>query len=582
MTFPLHRGRRLRRTPALRAMARKPISPSISSWRRCSSARGAACASRLRRCPGTRGCRRTSRPPKRPRWRGSASPPCCCSASRRARTRSAAARGIPRARCRTPSRRIKRDAPSLAVWADVCLCEYTDHGHCGVLDGGAVDNDATLPLLAQAAVAYARAGADVIAPSDMMDGRVGAIRAGARRRRLHLRRHRLVRRQVRLGVLRAVPRGRRLDAAAAAIGAAIRWIRRTSARPCARPLADVDEGADMVMVKPGLPYLDVIRAIRERVDVPVVAYQVSGEFAMLHAAADRGWVDLPRAMMETAIALRRAGADLLITYFARELAATLHEAARRRGPAGGPAMSDALVAARAPGSTAPARVTPGGVHSPVRAFAAMQLRSDRRRRAPQARSSTTNTAATYHRLHRRLGTGAARPRASGRRAAVVDAARRGMVFGLASPPEVDLAERIVARVPGCEMIRFVVTGTEATMSAVRVARAATGRRVVVKFAGAYHGHADMFLVSAGSGAATFGMPNSPGVTAGAVADTAIARFNDLDSVDQLLCRRGRRRRRGDRRAGGRQHGLRAARAAASSRACASAAPAAARCSSSTR
>ena len=117
---------------------------------------------------------------------------------------------------------------------------------------------------------------------------------------------------------------------------------------------------------------------------------------------------------------------------------------------------------------------------------------------------------------------------------MVAAASRGLVFGLASPTEVDLAERIAARVPGCEMVRFVVTGTEATMSAVRVARAATGRRVIVKFAGAYHGHADMFLVSAGSGAATFGTPDSPGVTPGAVEDTAIARFNDLASVDRCF------------------------------------------------
>jgi glutamate-1-semialdehyde 2,1-aminomutase len=119
-------------------------------------------------------------------------------------------------------------------------------------------------------------------------------------------------------------------------------------------------------------------------------------------------------------------------------------------------------------------------------------------------------------------------------AAVVDAARRGLVFGLASPPEVDLAERIVARVPGCQMVRFTVTGTEATMSAVRLARAATGRHAIVKFAGAYHGHADMFLVSAGSGAATFGVPDSPGVTPGAACDTRIARFNDLASVDRVM------------------------------------------------
>jgi glutamate-1-semialdehyde 2,1-aminomutase len=178
-------------------------------------------------------------------------------------------------------------------------------------------------------------------------------------------------------------------------------------------------------------------------------------------------------------------------------------------------------------------VTPGGVHSPVRAFAAVQTE-------PIAVVSARGAFVTDEHGREYLDfIGAWGPALLGHahpavEQAVVDAARLGMVFGLASPPEVDLAERIVARVPGCQMIRFVVTGTEATMSAVRVARAATGRRVVVKFAGAYHGHADMFLVSAGSGAATFGVPNSPGVTPGAVADTAIARFNDLESVDQCI------------------------------------------------
>jgi len=178
-------------------------------------------------------------------------------------------------------------------------------------------------------------------------------------------------------------------------------------------------------------------------------------------------------------------------------------------------------------------ITPGGVHSPVRAFAAVQTQ-------PIAIVSARGAFVTDEHGRQYLDfIGAWGPALLGHahpgvEQAVVDAARRGMVFGLASPPEVDLAERIVARVPGCQMIRFVVTGTEATMSAVRVARAATERRVVVKFAGAYHGHADMFLVSAGSGAATFGVPNSPGVTPGAVADTAIARFNDLDSVDRCF------------------------------------------------
>ena len=178
-------------------------------------------------------------------------------------------------------------------------------------------------------------------------------------------------------------------------------------------------------------------------------------------------------------------------------------------------------------------VTPGGVHSPVRAFAAVQTDPIAVVRAGGAfvYDEHGREYLDYIGAWGPALLGHAHP---GVERAVVDAARRGMVFGLASPPEVDLAERIVARVPGCQMIRFVVTGTEATMSAVRVARAATGRNVVIKFAGAYHGHADMFLVSAGSGAATFGIPNSPGVTPGAVADTAIARFNDLASVDRCF------------------------------------------------
>lgn len=220
--------------------------------------------------------------------------------------------------------RIKAAVPALAVWADVCLCEYTDHGHCGVVDGGRVDNDATLPLLARAAVAYAAAGADAVAPSDMMDGRVGVIRDA-------------------------------LDAAGhvetAIVAYAVKYAsafygpfreaagstpqfgdRRAyqmdppNVREAIREaLADLDEGADVVMVKPALPYLDVIRAVRERVDAPVAAYQVSGEYAMLCAAAERGWIDLPRAAMETALAVRRAGADILITYFARELAIAVRQ-----------------------------------------------------------------------------------------------------------------------------------------------------------------------------------------------------------------------------------------------------------------
>lgn len=182
-----------------------------------------------------------------------------------------------------------------------------------------------------------------------------------------------------------------------------------------------------------------------------------------------------------------------------------------------------------------ARVTPGGVHSPVRAFKAMGMDPVAIVEARGAHVVDANG----RRLIDWIGAwgpaliGHAHPAIE---RALAEALPRGVLFGLASPREVELAERITERVPGCEMVRFVVTGTEATMSAVRVARAATGRAGIIKFAGAYHGHADMFLVSAGSGAATFGVPDSPGVTPGAAGDTAIARFNDIESVDRCFDR----------------------------------------------
>ena len=219
-------------------------------------------------------------------------------------------------------RLIKSAVPAISVWADVCLCEYTDHGHCGVLNGAEVDNDATLPLLARAALAYAEAGADVIAPSDMMDGRIRHLRAAldeAGYVGLAMVSYAVKYASAFYGPFREAAgsapqhgdrRGYQMDPPN--VREALREAR-----------ADVAEGADMIMVKPGLPYLDVISAVREVVDVPVVAYQVSGEFAMLHAAAERGWLDLDRAMLETVVSLRRAGADIVITYFARPLAIAL-------------------------------------------------------------------------------------------------------------------------------------------------------------------------------------------------------------------------------------------------------------------
>jgi porphobilinogen synthase len=221
-------------------------------------------------------------------------------------------------------RAIKRRAPDLVVWADVCLCEYTDHGHCGILRGGEVDNDASLPLLARAAVAYARAGADVVAPSDMMDGRVGALRAAldqAGSAQTAIVSYAVKYASAFYGPFREAAgstpkqgdrRGYQMDAA--------------NVREAVREaLADVEEGADALIVKPGMPYLDVLRAVREHVSVPVAAYQVSGEYAMLHAAAERGWLDLERAMWETTLGIRRAGADLVISYFARVIAERLAE-----------------------------------------------------------------------------------------------------------------------------------------------------------------------------------------------------------------------------------------------------------------
>ncbi len=184
-----------------------------------------------------------------------------------------------------------------------------------------------------------------------------------------------------------------------------------------------------------------------------------------------------------------------------------------------------------------ARVTPGGVHSPVRAFRAVGVPPVAivSAEGPHVRDTEGRTFIDYIGAWGPALLGHAHP---GVVEAVSRAARRGLVFGLASPDEVALAERVVARVPGCEMVRFVVTGTEAAMSAARLARAATGRPGVIKFAGCYHGHADAFLVSAGSGAATFQVPDSPGVTPGAAGDTWPARMNDLDSVDAAFARAG--------------------------------------------
>ena len=221
-------------------------------------------------------------------------------------------------------RAMRAAVPEAVLIADVCLCEYTTHGHCGVLRAGLVDNDATLPLLAAAAVAYAEAGADIVAPSDMMDGRVAAIREAldaAGRTETAILSYAAKFASAFYGPFReaadCAPQsgdrsGYQMDPANG----------REALLECA---IDLDEGADAVMVKPAGPYLDVIAAVRARTGVPLAAYQVSGEYAALHAAAERGWLDLRRSALESLTAIARAGADITITYFALEAAAWLRE-----------------------------------------------------------------------------------------------------------------------------------------------------------------------------------------------------------------------------------------------------------------
>jgi porphobilinogen synthase len=219
-------------------------------------------------------------------------------------------------------RAIRENVRDLLLITDVCMCEYTSHGHCGVIKQGEVQNDPTLKLLADSAVSHVRAGADMVAPSDMMDGRVGAIRRALDAE----------------GLIHSPIMAYSAKYASAfygpfreAAGSTPQFGDRRSyqmdppnVREALREIAlDIDEGADIVMVKPALPYLDVISKAREQFDTPLAAYQVSGEYAMIEAAARAGWIDRERIILESVTAIKRAGADILITYYALELAKTL-------------------------------------------------------------------------------------------------------------------------------------------------------------------------------------------------------------------------------------------------------------------
>ena len=219
-------------------------------------------------------------------------------------------------------RAIKKEVPELLVITDVCLCEYTSHGHCGLVVDGEITNDESVALLVKAALSHAEAGADIVAPSDMMDGRIGAIR-----RALDARGFQDVAIMSYAAKYCSAFYGPFRDAADSAPKFGDRRTHQmdpANSEEALREVAeDIEEGADIVMVKPALPYLDVIARVKAEFGVPTAAYNVSGEYSMLKAAAERGWIDGPRAMMEMLTGIRRAGADIIITYFAREAARLL-------------------------------------------------------------------------------------------------------------------------------------------------------------------------------------------------------------------------------------------------------------------
>lgn len=217
---------------------------------------------------------------------------------------------------------IKENLPEIVVITDVCLCEYTDHGHCGIIKDGNVDNDATLEILAKQAVSHARAGADFVAPSDMMDGRVAAIRTELDNNGYQ-----------EVGVISYAvkyassfygPFREAADCAPQFGDRAGYQMDPANAREAIKEaILDTEEGADIIMVKPALPYLDIIHRVREESLLPVAAYNVSGEYAMIKAAHDKGWIDGDKVMLESLVSIKRAGADLILTYFAKEAAELL-------------------------------------------------------------------------------------------------------------------------------------------------------------------------------------------------------------------------------------------------------------------
>ncbi|HEX5484093.1 MAG TPA: porphobilinogen synthase [Terriglobia bacterium] len=322
MAFPTHRPRRLRRTEALRELVRE-TRLSVRSL-----------VYPLFACPGTSVKDEIPSMPGNFRWSVDLLAE-ECQAVRDLGIPAVILFGIPESKDATGSgaynpegivqravRAIKKSAPELLVICDVCLDEYTDHGHCGLIKNGEVDNDSTLELLSRTALTQAEAGADLVAPSDMMDGRVGRIRAtldehgfdGAP----------ILAYSAKYASSFYGPFREAADSAPKFGDRKSYQMDPANQREALREIAlDIEEGADIIMVKPALPSLDVLALARREFEVPLAAYQVSGEFSLIAAAAERGWVDRERMMMESLISIRRAGADFILTYFAKEAARLL-------------------------------------------------------------------------------------------------------------------------------------------------------------------------------------------------------------------------------------------------------------------
>ncbi len=319
MAFPTHRPRRLRRTEGLRSLISETrLSPRSLVYP-------------LFVCPGSKGKNEITSMPGNYRWSVDLLAEECKSVYDLG-IPAVMLFGIPETKDEVGSgaydpdgivqravRAIKKAAPKLIVICDICLCEYTSHGHCGLVKNGEIENDSTLELLAKTALTQAQAGAEIVAPSDMMDGRVGRIRAELDAKgftQIPILAYSAKYASAFYGPFREAAdstpqfgdrRSHQMDPA--------------NQREALREIAlDIEEGADIIMIKPALPFLDVIALARRQFDVPIAAYQVSGEFSLIAAAAKLGWVDRERTLMETLLSIRRAGADIILTYFAKEAA----------------------------------------------------------------------------------------------------------------------------------------------------------------------------------------------------------------------------------------------------------------------